>query len=87
MDVTLTMGNGVGTRMADGGVKLWSTGRLGGRKLDESLSWPGLEEGEGVDARSQRDEVRISPAGEPATGDNLTRSFVLPTPGCRYSKS
>ena len=54
MGVTLTMGNGVETRMADGRVKLWSTGRLGERELDGPLSWSSrLEEGEGVDARSR----------------------------------
>ena len=46
MDVTLTMGNGVETRMADGRVKLWSTGRLGGRELDGPLNWlVGLKKG------------------------------------------
>ena len=53
MGVTLTMGNGVETRMADGRVKVWSTGRLGRERVGRAIELVSrLEEGEGVDARS-----------------------------------
>ena len=87
MNVTPTMRNGIGTRTSDESVRQWATGRLAREgELDGPLGKVLTLTARSV-ALAGCDQysisivwlwIRISPAGEPATGDNLTRSFLLP---------